>query len=294
MGYAVKDVAHALGISRQSIWNWKHVTVPNKRKERQRKLDAKQEEDACAWICAHPTSTLQDVCQHIKLLCGLSVSISYVHRMLQRHCITWKKGCKHFGEQDVRKVKEFLDTLPGEATESWLALDEASFTLNLTKEYGYGPKGGRVRLTRPGPRGQRYSLLLCISPQGYVNHTLVQGGINAKCFQGFLTRLPSRCTIALDNASTHKATGTLQKQGIPTVPQTAMQNEQTLMYLPPYSPQLNPTELAFNVLRAHVRACNVRTGAQLADALTTKLASLSTRGFFHHCWNNTKWGLPHK
>ena len=68
-------------------------------------------------------------------------------------------------------------------------------------------------------------------------------------FQEFLTRLPPGSDLILDNATIHRAARVLRLQGVSTIPETADALGIGLRYLPPYTPQLNPVELAFNSIR---------------------------------------------
>jgi transposase len=83
-------------------------------------------------------------------------------------------------------------------------------------------------------------------------------------------------TLILDNLSTHKiqaVTRILSSQGV------------TVRYLPPYSPDLNPIELAFAKLKAHLRRAAARNLEALHAALATALNSFSPqhcRAFFRH------------
>lgn len=89
----------------------------------------------------------------------------------------------------------------------------------------------------------------------------------------------------MDNASIHKATNTLVRQGLPSIPKTAELKAQNLVYLPPYSPQLNPVELCFNVLRTVINNTAVCTEQGLISKVAEVLDSLDMTGFFNHCWN---------
>jgi transposase len=60
----------------------------------------------------------------------------------------------------------------------------------------------------------------------------------------------------------------------------------TLLYLPPYSPDLNPIEQAFSKVKALVRRVEARTRAVLIEAIGQALSAVTvwdTRGFFDHC-----------
>jgi transposase len=59
-----------------------------------------------------------------------------------------------------------------------------------------------------------------------------------------------------------------------------------LLYLPPYSPDLNPIEEAFAKLKALLRRAEARTRAALIGAMGQALSAVTardTRGFFDHC-----------
>jgi transposase len=60
----------------------------------------------------------------------------------------------------------------------------------------------------------------------------------------------------------------------------------TLRFLPPYSPDFAPIELAFAKLKAALRAAGARTHEALHAAIATAVAQITAadaRGFFHHC-----------
>ena len=59
-----------------------------------------------------------------------------------------------------------------------------------------------------------------------------------------------------------------------------------VLYLPPYSPDLNPIEQAFSKVKALVRRVEARTRAILIEAIGQALSAVTvgdTRGFFDHC-----------
>jgi len=110
---------------------------------------------------------------------------------------------------------------------------------------------------------------------------LIEGPVDAEVFTAYLQhvlgpQLREGDTLILDNLSTHKiqnVTSLLSARGA------------GVRYLPPYSPDLNPIELAFAKLKAHLRQAAARTLADLHSALADALNSFSAqhcRGFFRH------------
>lgn len=110
---------------------------------------------------------------------------------------------------------------------------------------------------------------------------LVEGPVDADVFTAYLQQVlgPQLCegdTLILDNLSTHK---------IQIVSQLLSDRGVRIRYLPPYSPDLNPIELAFAKLKAHLRQRAARTLDDLHSALAAALNSFSAthcRGFFRH------------
>ena len=63
-----------------------------------------------------------------------------------------------------------------------------------------------------------------------------------------------------------------------------------LLYLPPYSPDLNPIEEAFSKIKGILRKAAARTREALVEALGPALSSVTeedARGFFKHCGYGT-------
>ncbi|MCA1738266.1 MAG: transposase, partial [Actinobacteria bacterium] len=59
-----------------------------------------------------------------------------------------------------------------------------------------------------------------------------------------------------------------------------------LLYLPPYSPDLNPIEEAFSKIKGILRRVGARSREALIEALGKALAAITSedaRGFFEHC-----------
>ena len=135
------------------------------------------------------------------------MNVSLVHRTLERSKITVKKATKRFDQQNPASVLSFLNNLPPEAAHSLLTLDECGFLMNQVRPYARSLRGTRAVVSRPGPRGARYSLLLCIAPTGVVCSEFKENWFLSQHFQKFLQHVvPGNSTLVSDNCSIHKAT----------------------------------------------------------------------------------------
>ena len=118
-------------------------------------------------------------------------------------------------------------------------VDESGFNLNMQREYGYAKKSKRLLADRSGKRGKRITV---IAARDNKNNLVVpmyfEGYTNSEVFNLWikdflLPELKPNQVIIMDNASFHKLKRTRE-----LIESVGCQ----LIYLPPYSPDLNPIE----------------------------------------------------
>jgi transposase len=117
-------------------------------------------------------------------------------------------------------------------------VDESGFALDMPRESGYSPKGEKCYGYKDWHAKGRVNVIGAVSNFKLSNVCLFDCNIDANVFFEWLTKelLPGiapESVIVLDNATFHKRQDALlavQKQG------------HTLLFLPPYSPDLNPIE----------------------------------------------------
>ena len=125
-------------------------------------------------------------------------------------------------------------------------VDESGFERAVTRNYGYAPKGQRVYGLRSGNRRPRTSLLAAKTPgQPLAATMLFEGTCNTLVFNAWVEQflvplLSENHVVVMDNAIFHKSQRTKD-----LITATGA----TLLFLPPYSPDLNPIEKAFAHLK---------------------------------------------
>jgi transposase len=147
--------------------------------------------------------------------------------------------------------------------------------------YGRSPIGQRVFDEKPTNKGQRVSMVGAMSADGMKTAMTFEGTMNTAVFLYFLQHflcplLKAGDVVIMDNAPVHK------NDEVKTLIEAT---GATLLYLPPYSPELNPIELAWNKIKQLLRKQKARTldSLYLAYANALKLISVhDAKGFVKH------------
>lgn len=278
-GFTLGAIAKALDVCKRSVQRWLNgdrlVERPLNRKHL-RKLNLSQCEQLVEFFLSTNTNTLAEGAAFVRNTFQVSISVSTIQRILHMHQLTFKKGSCAFQEASAAKQSQFLCSLQAYKDKKWVAMDEAAFFLRHSRKYAWSRRGQRAVIVRPGQRGQMHSLLLAMSPSGVIDWQLYQGSVNSIRFHSFLSSLPDNTNIVLDNVATHKAKRTLHAQQMTTIEQVASSKSQNMLYLPPYSPQLNPVELCFNAIRTTVNKIAPRTNESLSRSLQQAISRLTS------------------
>jgi transposase len=160
-------------------------------------------------------------------------------------------------------------------------VDEMGVHTSLAPLYGYSRKGERVRLSVPRNRGKNTTLLAAMTLDGMGETMAVEGSTNREVFETYLEKalaptLKAGQVVILDNLSAHKPARVrelIECRGC------------ELIYLPSYSPDLNPIEEAFAKIKSILRQAGARTKDALVEVLGEALSAVSAQdaqGYFEH------------
>jgi transposase len=142
-------------------------------------------------------------------------------------------------------------------------LDEAGSTISMTRRYGRAPRGKRAEDSVPRNRGTVTTMIGALTVEGLVAMACFEGGTDGDRFMAFLEQvlapeLVPGDLVIMDNLGAHKDARVrpfLETLGAKPV------------YLPPYSPELNPIELAWSKLKTWLRTAKARTVEALDAAI---------------------------
>ena len=141
----------------------------------------------------------------------------------------------------------------------------------MTRLRGRAPVGQRLRAHVPHGHYQTTTLVCAIRLSGPSAPCLFEGAMDGEMFlawiqQGLVAELHQGDLVIMDNLATHKVSG---------VRRAIEQAGARLEFLPPYSPDFNPIEMAFAKFKAFLRKAAARTVSELWDAIAEAIEQYS-------------------
>jgi transposase len=161
-------------------------------------------------------------------------------------------------------------------------LDESGAKTNLTRLCGRALKGERVHASAPCGRWQTTTMISSIRLDGSTACMALEGTTDTDSFCAYVAKvliptLQSGDIVVMDNLSPHKSDPTLALiKGVGA----------QVLFLPAYSPDLNPIEKMWSKVKALLRGAQARTSAELLAAIGRALAKVTARdalGWFTSC-----------
>ena len=164
----------------------------------------------------------------------------------------------------------------------YVFLDECGVTTDLLRRYGRSLRGVRLRDHTPCGHWETHTIVAALRPDGMTAPAVFDGPIDNDCFRAYVEQVLAPTlrpgdVVVLDNLAVHKQ---------PEVRAAIEAAGAQIRFLPPYSPDFNPIEMAFAKLKAFLRAARPRTFDHVT-ALTAAALALFTpaecRNYVRHC-----------
>jgi len=161
-------------------------------------------------------------------------------------------------------------------------IDETWAKTNMTRLRGRAPRGQRLIGKTPHGHWKTTTLIAALGIEGVRCSTVVDGAVNRDVFEAFVEQvlvpeLREGDVVVLDNLSSHKSARTrelIEAAGA------------RLVFLPPYSPDLNPIEMVFAKVKQLLRSLACRTKDALWNAMQSVLDQVTpsdAANCFKHC-----------
>ena len=265
---SLRKVAGIFHVGKSTLERWvKPIhTARNARRRRSATAVARIKE----MVTSNPFTTLSKLKASLAEE-GIKVSCTTAWRILGGSGYS-RKRARHRSSQrqpSLEECEQFVAAL--ETTGERISIDEVCIYLHESPHYGYAPRGERViHRTKKPPRSNKLSMLLAISDKrGIVAHKCLAGSFNTASFTDFLNNMDAVAgtPVILDNVSFHRSKAAVE---------AARVRGYRLLYTPPYSPDFNPVESAFSVIKNAMRQ---QEPVALQEALRTMTAAKCTAFF---------------
>jgi len=162
-------------------------------------------------------------------------------------------------------------------------IDESGFHTSMTRLRARAPKGERAYGKVPRNRGKNQTLIASITLQGAMGASLsIEGSTDAELFETYVEEvlaptLTSGQVVVLDSLGAHRTE---------RVKELVEERGADLLFLPSYSPDLNPIEQAFSKIKNIVRKAGARTREALEEAISEAIEAVTLEdaaSWFAHC-----------
>ena len=161
-------------------------------------------------------------------------------------------------------------------------VDESGTHISMDRLRSRAPRGLRAYGKVPKNRGKNLTLIASMSLYGMGESMVVEGATDAKAFEVYVEHflapsLSEGQVVVMDNLGAHqpkRVRDLIEKRGAEVV------------FLPSYSPDLNPIEQAFSKIKNILRKLGARTHEALLGAMEEALSKVTpadAAGWFEHC-----------
>jgi transposase len=162
-------------------------------------------------------------------------------------------------------------------------IDESGFHLSMTRLRARAPRGERAYGKVPRNRGKNQTLIASITLEGGMGEAIsIEGATDAELFEAYVEEflaptLKAGQVVVLDKLGAHRTE---------RVRELIEGRGADLLFLPSYSPDLNPIEEAFSKIKNIVRKAGARAREALDEAISEAMSAVTLEdvaGWFSHC-----------
>ncbi|MBI5113885.1 MAG: IS630 family transposase [Rhodovulum sp.] len=226
-------------------------------------------------VAATRDVTLAEIASHLERRHGERFAQSVIWRLLDRHAMTRSKKTAHASEQDrpdVAARRQAWRATQAELDPQRLVfIDETGASTKMARRCGRSRRGTRCLAAIPHGHWKTTTFVGGLRLGGMTAPMVLDGPMDGPAFllwieQMLAPALAPGDIVVMDNLPAHK----------PGAVRTAIEaTGASLRYLPPYSPDLNPIEMAFSKFKALLKKAAARTIEDLWTAIAQALPQLT-------------------
>ena len=251
--------------TRQARWARRSLKRPRPAGRRSHRIEARAE-TVLALVEETPDMTLAEIAVHLESAHGVRVSQSTVWRFFHRRGITFKKTA-HASEQQrpdvLRRRRAWFDAQPDLDPEQLVFVDETGASTKMARRCGRAPRGHRCRASVPHGHWKTTTFVGALRLSGMTAPMVLDGAMHGAAFLAYVEQvlvptLKPGDIVVMDNLPAHRSAA---------VRDVIRRAGAELRFLPPYSPDFNPIEMAFSKFKADLKRRAARTVTELWEAI---------------------------
>jgi len=228
------------------------------------------------------STTLKEIQIEVENKTSIKTSTTTIHRAIKGFSYTFKRvsliPAQRNAVSNIGVRRDYASAFMLLSVDKIIFLDEMGVNCSMRRRYGRSLAGTTPRKVVTTIRSRNISISAAISRKSVLHFQSILQAYNGDRYAAFISdliqilkreRLRNQVFI-MDNCSMHKVEvvrDTIQKAG------------HKLLFLPPYSPQLNPIEELFSVWKGKIRAQNANSTEELMQAIENAHLELTTE----HC-----------
>jgi len=219
--------------------------------------------------------TLEELCERYEKAYGVRVGITTMHNTLKRLNLTYKKKTVYDPKRNRDEAKDektsYINQLEDVKPENRIYLDEMGSALNMTLDSGRSRQGERVYDENPTAPGVTVNTVAVLTEKGIEAVDMYTGTLTAKRFVFYLeiyllNLIVGGKVLIMDNHPVHHAK---------LVQQFLEGHQVPYVYLPTYSPELNPIEEAFSKIKHDIKKHKPRLVGDLFNTIKNAIKTVT-------------------
>lgn len=255
------------------------------RRQRKRLISEEGEMFIRLLISEQNDLTLSELCDRYYETYKVKVAVSTMFNTLKRLKITLKKKSfsdpKKDTEENKEKKQNYDENIRQIDPDKIFFLDETGSCLNMSPSRGRSLQGYKAYDKKPTSPGVRINTVAVLTTEGIKCQHNYKGGLNSKKFISYLDtyvvpEMKEGQIIIMDNVPAHKSKA---------VETYLSENKINHIYLPKYSPDLNPIEEAFSKIKQFIKKQKARTEEKLVSTIEKACNTITIKdsiGYFNH------------
>jgi transposase len=185
-------------------------------------------------------------------------------------------------ERDERAREEWRRLVRGLDVRRLVFVDEFGSRIGMARARARAPRGRRAYASLPRNRGPNTTVIASLSLDGLGEAMELEGAVDALAFEAYIERvvgptLRAGDAVVMDNLPAHK---------VERVREAVGRRGARSLFLPAYSPDLNPIEEAISKIKGILKGIGALTREELRAAIAEALSAVTPEdalGFFAHC-----------